>query len=285
MHDFKSIHNILIKLLFKKYFKLIHFLLIVFIFFNLTSNTAFAIDLGYLNCDPNANCVVQIIRNPFGGNIIIENPLCIAARAACRLKCGPLNDNANRYIRDFETKISLLVKSRNSEVSTSQQLKFQLDQAQIQYELTTQAIQQFSLIVQNQNLFNQTIDELKSIANYFSNQQNSDLESFKAELGQFKLSERTINTVIFYLEQNKRNQFNVQEELNKLELIMLNPLLFAQLTSQLERIEQYHFESIENTKIVIQQIEQQILNIDQEISQLKNKIKEQEERKCPSNLL
>ncbi len=285
MRDFKHSYNIYIKILFKKYFKLIHFLLIIFIFSTLVSNKALAIDLGYLKCDPNANCVVQIIRNPFGGKIIIENPLCITARAACRLKCGPLNDDANRYIRDFESKIALLVKSRNSEVSTSQQLKFQIEQSQIQYDLTSNSIKQFKLILQNQNLFNQTINEIKSIALYFSNQQNIELETFKSELNQFNLSEKTFNTILFFLEQNKKNQFNVESELKKFENILLNPILLAQLMTQFELIEQYQLESIENTKLVIQQIEQRIQNIDQEISQLKNKIKEQEERKCPSNLL
>lgn len=144
---------------------------------------------------------------------------------------------------------------------------------------------QFKMILQNQNLFNQTISELKSIALYFSNQHNIELETFKSELIQFNLSKNTLNTILFYLEQNKKNQFNVESELKKFEYILLNPILLSQMMNQFELIEQYQLESIENMKVVNQQIEQRIQIIDQDINQLKNKIKEQEERKCPSNLL
>jgi hypothetical protein len=54
-----------------------------------------------ISCDANADCSVCFVR------VCTDNPVCQGARALCRTKCGPLNDDANRYIKESLEKIKI----------------------------------------------------------------------------------------------------------------------------------------------------------------------------------
>ncbi|MGZ3634239.1 MAG: hypothetical protein ACXVAJ_07935, partial [Parachlamydiaceae bacterium] len=71
--------------------------IVVLLFPYVLSFPAFA--LPNIDCDPNADCSVNF---GFGS---ADNPVCVAARAACRVKCGNLNDDANRYQSEDHRKI------------------------------------------------------------------------------------------------------------------------------------------------------------------------------------
>ncbi len=249
----------------------------------LISQSTWAIDLGYLKCDPEANCVVQIIKI-LGKKVIIENPVCIAARAACRIKCGPLNDDANRYIRDYEKQINTiqqhLVFLNQQKVKT----QFNLEQA-LQND---ESIKKSELIIKeiqnNDLLLYQMVSEIKLIYHMMTDQNEHDYAEVQLLIEKSNLAYSTKDLILFYFKNAAIQKFSLIEKLRALELSLSQPIYFIQLQSLITINQQHSEDQLESLHLMLEDDQNQINLQNNAIDEFKKKIKEQEERKCPSNL-
>lgn len=249
----------------------------------LLSQKSYAIDLGYLQCEPDANCVVKIIKI-LNQKIIIENPVCVTARAACRLKCGPLNDDANRYIRDYEKQINTInqyIVFLNQQKAKSDIQLFQVSQSLETARVTGQLIKE---IYQNDLLLNQLISEIRSLSELLENQTEYNNEELGLLIEKTNLSVSTKKLVIYYFKNESLKSVNLNQKILNLEQSLTQPIQYIQLVSLIEVNIQKLQEQLDARSSELIDFSQQLELQNNEVKKLQDKIKEQEDRKCPSKL-
>jgi len=247
------------------------------VFISLILNVGNAGDLDW-DCDPRAQCR----RCIFGA--CADEPICVAVRATCRKKCGPINDDANRYIAEYRRTISdregaLAINAANLARKNSQ-------------------------ITGNSSMINDIKNGREQLSLLFQTDLRSE-ESTNAFLGKLRevlkvsLSQGVENAIVFSQLQLSPSDARVMEvtlkayksNLQELyELLALVPdstnglNVYALVDKILEK--QLQSQMVQSSLLQAEKasIESDIASGQSQIASLQQSIREQEARKCPSSL-
>lgn len=234
-----------------------------------------------LDCNPSANCQRRL---PFG--VKVDDPACQVARAACRLKCGPLNDDANRYINNFRSQQNILLadiqKADEMILKNQSELGDQAKSLDNHLKLCVN-LQEYNLkFLTDSSLKRQIAEAIEMI----THTQSQDLSQLMEHLDQLQVSEEIKNQSKNILLFSNRSVADIRL-LIKEYLDSQSSSLDSLILGAIVNCEQ----SMVNIKTMKRYLEEQtqFLMVDrnkklQDYDNLSKEIRLQENRKCPSNL-